>query len=206
MKYLPGIIFLTLAILLSAGPTYSQIAPRGLKVGLSYTTLNSSRFESGRKLGLSAGVVFFHEVSESFVIQPEALVVMKGCDFYGWYSNPERADATISSTHFEMPILAAYRYTSKKGIITRMYAGPAFSFRLTAKVTYHDSGNTVDLDRVSRSFDLGIAVGVEVGFKIGKNLFSLDTRYTPGLANQNSVTDLDIKSNVITLMLGVLFL
>ena len=198
-------VFLILLFFLSAVPLYAQNGPRGFKVGISNSTINCDRFESGRKNGFAGGLVIIHEFNENIILQPEVLFVMKGAKFYGWYSDPGRIDAAVSASYLEVPVLAGYRIRSGRGLIAKPYIGPAFAFRFTAKVTYNDTGDSFDLDQYARSVDAGMAFGLEFGYEINGRLYSVDARATPGLVNQNSLSSLDIKNHVYMLLMGILF-
>ncbi len=123
----------------------------------------------------------------SFAVQPELHYVQESGISVSSVGNLE-ATTTISS--LRLPILAKLQLFDRALIQPSIYAGPSFSYLLSAKNEIN--GQTEDLDDPTR-FQIGLAIGIDVTFL---QIFVVDLRYNTKFTKITEVTVANATSSV----------
>ncbi|MBD2700562.1 PorT family protein [Spirosoma sp. BT702] len=143
----------------------------GVKVGVSFTQLAITGVSPNiphRAMEPLAGVMYryrYHKV----VIQPEALVGVRGGTFQQELTTGGRSTTGVSYYYASLPILAGFIPT--EGITIQ--AGPEFSYALNGGRTGGPGSKN----------DVGVVVGAHYDFLDMLDKFSLHIRYVHGLVN-----------------------
>ena len=150
--------------------------------------------------GLCAGVFATIPITDTLLLQPEALYSQKGATYtlFG-------EDLDLKLDYLEVPVLLKARFGTGAAR-PAVFAGPAISFELRAKGQFQDQ--TEDLDE-TKGTDFGLVFGAGVDLAAGSGAFVVDARYTLGLStiDDASSDDLraDIKNKAFTLSIGYSF-
>ena len=113
----------------------------------------------------------------------------------------------IKLDYVDVPVLARFSSPVSGGTSFHVFAGPSFSFRVSAKAesSFEDEEESEDIDDDVERFDLGLVAGA--GLEFGH--FLIDGRYTWGLSNINKnkdeTDDVKIKNRVFAVMAGIRF-
>ncbi len=182
----------------------------GATVGLNFSTLNGKDASAlgsnlSSKNGLYIGGFVNYPLNEMFAIQPELAFTMKGATRSGGGVNE-----TWTYNYIEIPVLVKYYIpiSGSENILPDIYAGPSFAFNIAASndVTQGNQTLTTDIKDQTKGFDLGLAFGGGVGFKIASSLLDFSLRYTLGLNTiDNSGNNLTITNGVFALVAGYTF-
>ncbi|GAB3992823.1 hypothetical protein GCM10028807_26550 [Spirosoma daeguense] len=143
----------------------------GLKLGGSFTQISISGVSPNiphRALEPHAGVMYRYRYNR-LVLQPEALVGIRGGTFQQELTTGGRSTTSVSYYYASLPILLGYIPT--EGITIQ--AGPEFSYAL-------NGGRT---GGPGLKYDTGIVVGAHYDFLDMADKFSLHVRYVHGLVN-----------------------
>ncbi|GAB4055825.1 porin family protein [Spirosoma litoris] len=143
----------------------------GLKVGASFTQIAISGSTVNiphRALQPHLGAIYRYRYNR-WVVQPEAILSIRGGTFQQEQSNGSRTTTGVSYYYASLPFMLGYIPT--EGLTVQ--AGPEFSYALNAGQTGGPSANN----------DLGLAVGVHYDFLDMLNKFSLNVRYIYGFTN-----------------------
>nr|WP_240543439.1 porin family protein [Spirosoma foliorum] len=143
----------------------------GLKVGASFTQIAISGSTVNiphRALEPHLGAIYRYRYNR-WVVQPEAILSIRGGTFQQEQSNGSRTTTGVSYYYASLPFMLGYIPT--EGLTVQ--AGPEFSYALNAGQTGGPSANN----------DLGLAVGVHYDFLDMLNKFSLNVRYIYGFTN-----------------------
>ncbi|GAB3950224.1 hypothetical protein GCM10028805_27800 [Spirosoma harenae] len=143
----------------------------GLKLGASFTQISISGATSNiphRTLEPHLGAMYRYRYNR-FVVQPEALLSIRGGNFQQEQSNGTRTTTGISYYYASLPLLLGYIPT--EGLT--LQAGGEFSYALNAGQTGGPGSNN----------DVGVVVGAHYDFLDMLNKFSLHARFIYGLTN-----------------------
>ncbi|WP_420150437.1 outer membrane beta-barrel protein [Spirosoma sp.] len=143
----------------------------GLKLGATFTQISISGTSANipkRALEPHLGVMYRYRYNR-WVLQPEALLAIKGGTFQQEQLNTPRTTTGVSYYYASLPILLGYIPT--EGLTIQ--AGPEFSYALNAGKTGGPGAQS----------DLGVAVGAHYDFLDMLSKFSLHIRYIHGLVN-----------------------
>ncbi|GAB2579027.1 porin family protein [Spirosoma areae] len=143
----------------------------GVKVGASFTQLTISGVTTNipkRALAPHLGIMYRYRYNR-FVLQPEALLSIKGGTFQQEQTGGSRTTTGVTYYYASLPLLVGYIPT--EGLT--LQAGPEFSYALNAG----DPGGP------GSKSDLGVAAGVHYDFLDMLNKFSLHVRYVYGFTN-----------------------
>lgn len=141
----------------------------GIKVGAGITNLNVSGITANvpkQAIQPHIGVMYRYRYNR-FVLQPEALIAVKGSTFQVERLG-NKTTTKVPYTYLSVPILLGYIPT--EGLTIQ--AGPEFSYALSTGENGPGQRN-----------DLGIAVGVHYDFLDMFDKLSLHLRYVYGLNN-----------------------
>lgn len=187
----------------------------GLKTGLSMATVYGDDTRGAdMKPGFIGGLVFAFNINDAFAIQPEVLYCQKGTQ-----NEDSSLTIKVKLDYVEIPVLMKLTLPTTGSMRPFLYAGPAFAFKVSAKMGVSSSGSgSVDMDIENvKSTDLGLTVGGGLSFGLSRSRLSLDVRYTRGLqefADEPSASGINIgsggvapnwKHSNLALMLGVYF-
>lgn len=150
-------------IAIKGGLQFAKIPIDGLGDALD------AEVEQARKTGVIGGLAFRIPMGDTFAIQPEALLSMKGS------KSVADEDDAISITYLELPVLATLRFGSG-GVAPFIGVGPALALKLNASVERDDED---DIEEFIKSTDVGLVVAA--GIDIGR--LGIEARYTHGLTN-----------------------
>ncbi|MFZ1946887.1 MAG: porin family protein [bacterium] len=196
------VVALALALLLVASQAFAGGAVYGLKGGLSIANLggDDAGDVDSRMVGCFGGFVEI-PINEMISFQPEALYAMKG-------SKDEEGENTCTTklTYIEIPMLFKVNIPTSGGIKPFIAAGPAVAFKLSA--TWEGTENDVPFDEDIedvKGTDLGLIIGGGVGFPFMNRTAMLEGRYDLGLTTIVDVEDVDVKNNVISVLVGIAF-
>ncbi len=176
-------VFVTAAAPSAQAAQAKGITALGVKAGASFANIfGEDVFDQKFRLGLALGGFLTYGLSERVALQPELLFVMKGSRYkstrFGEYKE------TMSFNYLEVPLLAKY-VVSRKPVPVAIFAGPALSLKLGAKVKYEWEGLAEEEDVEGlKGADFGLAIGAGTEYNLSRTgRFTLDLRYTLGLAN-----------------------
>ena len=177
-----------------------QLTDYAVKAGINFSTLNGQQsslqyneysiIEPSSKLGLVAGGFINMFFSEKFSVQAELLYSMKGVNF-----DAEEYVQTWSLIYAELPILFKSNFILSDKYETSVYAGPAFSYLLSA--TWSDEINKVyqheDVEMNGlNSLDMSLVLGADIRFEMFEKIFGADIRYTYGVMSiQKTISTLN---------------
>ncbi|GAB4010670.1 hypothetical protein GCM10028808_22240 [Spirosoma migulaei] len=143
----------------------------GVKIGASFTQIAISGSTVNiphRALEPHLGLIYRYRYNR-WVVQPEAILSIRGGTFQQEQSNGSRTTTGVSYYYASLPLMLGYIPT--EGLTVQV--GPEFSYALNAGQTGGPSTNN----------DLGLAVGVHYDFLDMLNKFSLNVRYIYGFTN-----------------------
>ena len=139
------------------GASFTQVAISGNTVNIPHRTLQPH-----------LGVMYRYRYNK-WVVQPEALLAIKGSTLQQVQSNGSRTTSSAAYYYASLPLMLGYIPT--EGLTVQ--AGPEFSYALNAGQTGGPSANS----------DIGLAVGVHYDFLDMLSQCSLHVRYVYGFTN-----------------------
>lgn len=160
---------LIIMLLLGTLSLNAQKVSFGLTCSLGIVSLNASSDDISAKLGACGGGVILVPINQSFGIQLEGLLAIKGCKL----AHPGYSDIVFNTLDINIPILG--RYTFGENAI---FLGPYLGFNLFGSIDT-DEEKGIEVTNM-KSFDYGLVVGYER--HITKNLY-LNIRFNYGLAD-----------------------
>ena len=190
----------------SSGVASAQERPAavGVKAGVNFANLDfegdGASVSLDPRKGIVGGLFVVWPASTRLALQTEALYSQKGAQM------EEGGDsAKIKLDYLDVPVLARFSSPVSSGTSFHVFAGPSFSFRVSAKSesSFDGEEENEDIDEDVERFDLGLVAGA--GLELGR--FVIDGRYTWGLSNINKVEsdDVTIKNRVFAVMAGIRF-
>ena len=199
MRLLSGVLLL---VLVTGSPARAQGFTWGVKGGINLATLSSDEEpnpDNKIMVGLVGGAYVNWRLAGRLDFQPEVLVGEQGSAI-----GSDVADAKIKLDYVTVPLLVRYRLSSSGGGLA-IYGGPSLAIKFRARASAEFGGNTVttDISDQIETMDYGVAVGAM--YERGR--YSIDGRYTFGLANINAAEDnpATVKNRVFTALVGVRF-
>ncbi|MFD2571699.1 porin family protein [Spirosoma soli] len=157
----------------------------GVKAGASLTRVAISGVSTNlpkQALQPHIGVMYRYRL-QKFVIQPEALLAIKGGTFQS--TIPGRQPRSHSYYYASLPIMLGYIPT--EGLT--LQAGPEFSYALNA-------GDATETGPGAKN-DVGLAVGAHYDFLDMLDKFSLHIRYVRGFTNVSPETAATYRNRVV---------
>ena len=195
------IALVLLALLVATTAAHST--ELGFTGGLNLANQSGDWVGNKTLLGFGAGVFGRFTPSPGFIIQPEALYMMKGTKF-------EFLDEEIKfkCNYIEFAIPFGYAFPLEGAVSPVFFVGPAMGILMSAKLTYE--GESENVKEFLKSTDIGLLFGAGVDIKTGeKGKFMLGGRYTLGLTNINddpADPDFKMKNGVFSIFAGFAFL
>ncbi|MHB8054941.1 MAG: porin family protein [Candidatus Aminicenantales bacterium] len=191
-----------------AGAIY--ISSKGFKGGLAIANMTgySLYYHFDARVGSVFGVYATFDLARSFSLQPEILFVEKGTKGSGTSGGVAWSDV-LRLTYLEIPILARYSYIESKKLTVFGYAGPAVAVRIgaTRHWEWGNESGTEDIANMKR-MDFGLVLGEAVEMLSGRNIATIDVRYTMGLGNcfiKESPLDPPVKNGALQVLVGLGF-
>ena len=183
-----------------------QPAAVGVKAGMNFSNLNfegdGATVNLDQRKGFVGGLFVVWPATSRVALQTEALYSQKGAQM-----EEDGASGKIKLDYVDVPVLARFSSPVSGGTSFHVFAGPSFSFRVSAKAesSFEDEDESEDIDDDVERFDLGFVAGA--GLEFGR--FVVDGRYTWGLSNINKnkdeTDDVKIKNRVFAVMAGIRF-
>lgn len=196
------VVALVVALVLVASQAFAAGAVYGVKGGLSIANVHGDDAEdaSSRTVGCFGGFVEI-PITPMISFQPEALYAMKG-------SKDDEGENTCTTklTYIEIPMLFKVNIPTSGGIKPFIAAGPEVAFKVSA--TWEGTEGGVDFDEDIEDIkgtDLGLIIGGGIGFPFMNHTAMLEGRYDLGLTTIVDVEDVDVKNNVISVLVGIAF-
>ena len=171
-----------------AGPTFANYS------GAGSTNIGTVSGNAGTLIGYSVGVTFNAAINNLFSINPEALVLQGGSKFSAGSNSFQ-----TRVTYVQVPVLLRFNF-GNEGYQFYVNGGPYLGYAATGtyKISSTDNGVTTDQsgdikfnsdgDGFNR-LELGVAVGLGLGAKVGPGMLGVDLRYQQGLTRLQSSTD-----------------
>lgn len=177
--FLP-LLALGLALPAAAQTTYGVRAGLNVSDFVGFDDGDVEVIELSPTLGFVGGVFAEVPLSPRLAIRPEVLYTQKGfkVDVPEFLDPGNDLDTDFDVDYIEVPVLARIGVPLSQTLDAGLLLGPTFAFKVNESTGDFDEeivGGTVE--DVFESFDLGIALGLEVG----SGPFYVDLRYTPGL-------------------------
>ena len=174
----------------------------GVKGGINFASLSfdpSEDINTGTRIGIAAGGFVALPLGSRLTIQPEGLFSQKG----------EKADldgvvAKLELDYIEVPVLLKYAITQGASRSFHVFGGPSMAFKVRSRATASFGGTTVETGEENiKDTDFGVVFGA--GMDFGK--WSVDGRYTMGLAdiNNDESDDTKIRTRTISVLAGIRF-
>ena len=181
---------LWIAVLLCPGVAAAGITMIGLKGGLSASTLHGDLptdpfVKNETRFGFGGGAFITVGVNRIVSVQPEILFAAKGTSLGNVdVTDPSgnvvgTADVIVKLDYLEFPVLVRLALPAMGGASPYVVAGPAVGVRLSQKLVVTGFGSS-DL-QVTKSGDLGLALGAGIGAGHGLIRGTFETRYTLGI-------------------------
>ncbi len=183
----------------------------GLKVGFNSTKMatelkNVNDIKEEAKMGYLAGV-FLRINLPKIYIQPEVYYTKKSGDYQSTnipsFQNQTFTQKTILNS-IDVPVLIGVKLLDLKLFNLRLMTGPVASFLIGKDVNYEVNGIKIGS---LPSTDLGnyndINWAIQAGAGIDVFNFTLDVRYEWGLNNISDAVDMNVKSKLLNVSLGM---
>lgn len=185
------LVVLAVLTVMSLVTIYAQDIKIGAKVGLNLSTLQPELTDSRTSFHL--GGMAEISLTDVFSIQPELLYSAQGAKDQNDSDNNE----IFKVDYITLPILAKYYVFDALSI----EGGPQLGILLSSE--QEDNGETDDLKDITKSIDIGLAIGV--GYKL-ENGLNFGARYYFG----SDVNDIDedqeeFKNRVFQISVGYFF-
>ena len=196
--------FIAVCVVLAGanGSAFAQGAGGGVLVGVNFANLTvdtggpSVNFDSRK--GLVAGVFAVLPVAPRLAIEPGVFYSSQGAKING---EAFGTSGTIKLNYVQVPVLVRAGVPLAPAVSLRLFGGPSFGFRQSAKV--RAEGTDEDIKEDVESFDAGIVFGA--GLDVSH--FLIDARYTTGLKNaaKDPQEGESVKNRVFSIMAGFRF-
>lgn len=149
----------------------------GVKAGLNLANTSGDVEGDDMLIGFHVGLYGQFDLSDALTLQPEVL-------YYG--AGDKQGDESIKLNYLAIPVMFKY----KLGDMFNVQAGPQLGLLL--------STDPSELKDGLKGTDFGLNLGLGATF----SKFSVDARYSLGLANIVDSDDFEGKNNVIQISLG----
>jgi hypothetical protein len=150
------IIFAVLVVFGNATGSAQDIV-FGAKAGLNLATLQPDLTDPATRISFHFGGMVEIPIMDAFSVQPELLYSGQGV------KDKSDDDEVVRLNYLTLPVLAKYYVANNLSI----EAGPQFGFLLSAE--REDDGETTDIKDISKSTDIGFALGLGYELESGLN-------------------------------------
>ena len=206
MKRMLVLLSTILVYALSPAPAAAQGISLGAKLGLNVADLGGDDGYADSRTGFAGGAQLVYQFNEWFALQPEVFYAEKGAK-PRWLD-----DTTLKLNYMEVPILARVNLpmASASSLQPHLYAGPAFSFRLSCRAAFDEDDEEIDCDDIpgepfrAKDNDVGLVLGGGLDFLMARGAFTIEGRYTMGLNSiDDTGGDFDVKNRAFTVLVGL---
>lgn len=189
-------IFTVFFFITGVGVVLGQDAVKtGAKGGLNFASITNDNIDT-RTGFLIGGFAKFGIPDSRLSIQPEIFYSQQG---------GKSGDNEIRLDYLKVPVLFKYSLTSQGTASPNIFAGPYAGLRLVAEqegaAGGFIGGGTTNIENETESVDYGFVFGAGIDIDVGNSIFTMDARYSPGLAdvfnNQSG------KHSVISVTFGI---
>jgi hypothetical protein len=154
------------------------------------------------KAAFLGGVTLRHMFSDVFGFQTEILFHRKGTkdEYLG-------VELTWDLDYLEIPMLFKWVIPTGNVVSPGVIFGPALAFNIDSTLKGEYDGDTAeeDVSDIISDIDLGVVLGLNIGFDTGSAVIVLDLRYTLGFMTIDDSGDAAVRNGAITFMAGVAF-
>ncbi len=190
--------------------TFAQLPiSLGVKIGFNSAKMpteftNVSDIKDQAKAGFLAGAFARFELPIIY-IQPEVYFTKKGGDFQSatipQFQNQVFTQQTVLNT-IDVPVLVGAKLLNLKVVNFRVMAGPVISFVTSKDVSYQVNGVNLGSAPSSSKYKNTIWC-IQAGVGVDVLKFSLDFRYEWGLNNISDYADMNTKTKLFNVSLGL---
>ena len=124
-------------------------------------------------------------------LEPQVLYSQEGAK----YTDPTIGTLTLKSAYLEVPILLGIDFGHGSSVTPHLFAGPAIGVNMSCDLEVTNgsittSGACKDNGLTLKTLDLGVTGGGGITMPIGRSTFLIDARYTLGLTDITSGSNL----------------
>lgn len=195
-RFSQGLAISFLMLLLYSPDAYGQQRfSAGPRLGGNLSTYAGGNMAAKPIAGFAAGAFLMYSSLNHFGISADVLYSQKGARI-----SPLRQRIN----YLEVPIALRYFLTRSGNFRPNLFAGPSLGFKLSATELNETTEVKRGMSNELNDIDLGIMGGFQLNFKgIGpRQRFLIDGRYTYGLPEAFTRTDVNRHNSVFTLTLG----
>ncbi len=191
--------FNTLLVVTLLGTTVVQAQQRfsaGPRVGVNLSDFVGGPVSTKPIVGLTAGGFIMYSSLSHFGISADLMYSQKGADVQTPYRH--------RINYLEIPIALRYFLTRSGKFRPNVFFGPALGFRLDGREINKTTNTKRNMSAEINAVDLGLTAGFQLNFKGAgrRQRFLIDGRYTYGLPETYTQTNIDRHNSVFTLTLG----
>lgn len=194
MKKLSVIIFCLFFFTMSGTLLAQDAVKTGAKGGLNFATISNGDFET-RTGFVVGGFAKFGIPDSPISIQPEALYSQQGGQLNG---------NNVKIDYLKVPVLFKFALAPGETVEPNLFAGPYAGLRLMAEQEGGTGGlfpGGSNIEDQTESVDYGFVAGAGIDIEVGNSIFTMDARYTFGMADV--FTDGDGKNRVFAVTFGI---
>lgn len=189
-------IFTVLFFITGIGTLFGQDAVKtGAKGGLNFATITNDNIDT-RTGFLIGGFAKFGIPESRLSIQPEIFYSQQG---------GKSGDNEIRIDYLKVPVLFKYSLSSSGTANPNIFAGPYAGLRILAEqdggAGFLIGGGASNIENQTESVDYGFVFGAGIDIDVGDSIFTMDARYSPGLADV--FKDQSGKHSVISVTFGI---
>ena len=183
-------VLLALALLAPAA-AHAVSIEKGVKAGVNLSGFRGTfadLADTKTKAGFVGGAFVAFGFAPDLVIQVEGLYCMKGVKLVSERTDDSgnvlgTFDTFEDLRYLEVPVLLRGTLLRTSPVQPMYYLGPTIGFSLGGKLRRDEPGPvSVDLEHL-KTVDLGLALGVGAGFRLGGRKVLTEVRYTTGFAD-----------------------
>lgn len=166
----------------------------GAKGGLNFATISDGDFET-RTGFVVGGFAKFGIPDSPLSIQPEALYSQQGGQANG---------NNVKIDYLKVPVLFKFSPAFNGTTEPNLFVGPYAAMMLRAEQeggTGGFLGGSSNIENQTESVDYGFVAGAGIDIEVGNSIFTMDARYTFGLADV--FTDGNGKNRVFAVTFGI---
>ena len=197
--------FIAMCVVLAGanGSAFAQGPGFGILVGVNFANLKvdagGPSFNFDSRTGLVGGAFVVLPVASRLAIEPGVFYSTQGAKVSGEAFGG--GSGTIKLNYLQVPVLVRAGVPLAPAVSLRLFGGPSFGFRQSAKV--RAEGMEEDIKEDVESFDAGVVFGA--GLDVAH--FLVDARYTLGLKNagKDPQEGESVKNRVFSIMAGFRF-
>lgn len=191
-------VSLVLTMLLVSGSAFAQLGiGKGIKGGYNIANVSADPdFDKSSRSSFAFGGFVELDLAGPLGFQGEVLYFPKGAK-----AKSGNGEVTIKGDYLEIPLLVKFQLPFIPTLGLNIHAGPSFGFKIN-----EGTDPEVDTDGdIFKSSDFGGAIGAGVKFSALISYVTLDARYTVGFDNVSAQSDVEVKNNVFSILVGLGF-